>query len=183
MKFKYPKLTLFVIMIILAYLIFRDQRVSDIISNLDLLNKFGSFAAGIFYSFGFTGPFAAGFFLALKPNNIFLTGMLGGLGAMVSDLIIFRFVKVSFADEFRKLKDEKISKSLGKIIKRHLGRKIRKFFLYLFTIILIASPLPDETGITLLAGLTKIKGITIAAIGFVLNTLGILTLLLIGKFA
>ena len=183
MKFKYPRLTLFAVMIIFAYLIFRDPRISEIISHLDLLKSLGSFIAGILYSFGFTGPFAAGFFLALKPDNIWLTCIIGGTGSMVADFLIFKFVKISFKEEFRNLKEEKFSKKLGRAIRKVMGRRVRIFFMYIFTIILIASPLPDETGITILAGLTKIKTKAIMVIGFALNTLGILSILYIGKLA
>jgi len=183
MKFKYPKLCVFVVMIILAYITFRNPVVSGFISHLDLLKKMGSFFAGMFYSFGFTGPFAAGFFLALKPSNIILTGIIGGLGAMFSDLIIFKFVKVSFADEFMKLKEEKIILKLKKFMRKNVPKIIRRSFLYVFAFIFIASPLPDETGVIILAGLTKIKARVIAALGFIFNTIGIILLLLIGKAA
>ena len=45
--------------------------------------------------------------------------------------------------------------------------------------LIIASPLPDEAGIILLAGLTKIKASILAPISLAMNTLGILILLLI----
>jgi len=45
--------------------------------------------------------------------------------------------------------------------------------------ILIASPLPDEAGVIMLAGLTKIKSNVFAILSFSLNTAGILILLLI----
>jgi len=54
---------------------------------------------------------------------------------------------------------------------------LNSFFLYIIAAILIASPLPDEAGITILAGLTKIKAYAVAIISIILNTIGILILL------
>ena len=49
--------------------------------------------------------------------------------------------------------------------------------MYAFVGILIASPLPDEIGVIMLAGLTKINFKILAIISFILNTLGILIIL------
>ena len=46
---------------------------------------------------------------------------------------------------------------------------------------MIASPLPDEFGVTLLTGLTKIKEKSFRYITFILDTIGILILILIGR--
>ena len=51
--------------------------------------------------------------------------------------------------------------------------------MYAFAGILIASPLPDEAGVTMLAGLTKISVKSLALISFILNTLGIIILLIL----
>jgi uncharacterized membrane protein YdjX (TVP38/TMEM64 family) len=49
--------------------------------------------------------------------------------------------------------------------------------MYAFAGILIASPLPDEAGVIMLAGLTKIKTWALAIISIILNTIGILIML------
>jgi len=178
---KYPKLISLVIVVILAYVLFKYTDIGKFISNLSKFNYGGVFIAGMLYTFGFTSPFSAGFFLMFKPGNIFLVGLIGGVGAMISDLLIFRFVKISFAEEFRKLKKEKALRKIGKIMKILINKKIRKLLLYLFAGILIASPLPDEAGITILAGLSQIKQKIIVGVSFILNTIGIILLLMIGR--
>ena len=177
MTFKYPKLAGFGIAVVLAYFIFSNPLVSKSISHLGEIGYFGTLIAGIFYTFGFSSPFSAGFFIDLNPSNILITGIIGGLGAFIGDMLIFRFVKISFKDEFKMLKDEKFIKKTGIIIEKIFGKKAQKFILYPIAAILIASPLPDEAGITLLAGLTRIKLSTIAAISIIFNTIGILILL------
>jgi len=169
MEFRYPKLAGFIIAIIAAYLTFSNPLIRGFISNLGGLSYFGAFIAGIFYTFGFTSPFSAGFFIDLNPSSIWVMGILGGLGALIGDMLIFKFVKESFKEEFERLKKEKII--------RAISGKLDSFILYPIAAILIASPLPDEAGLTILAGLTKIKASAIAIISMIMNTIGILILL------
>jgi len=178
-RFKYPKIFLFIIAIILAYYIFKNPKVDSFISGLGVLNYIGVFIAGMFFAFGFTAPFSVGFFLVLNPENIFLMGVIGGFGAMLSDLLIFRFIQISFKDEFEMLRKEKIVKKTNNLVKKYSGGKIRQYLFYVFAAFIILSPFPDEFGVTILAGLTKIKINVLAIIGFILNTIGIWILLLI----
>ncbi len=179
-RFKYPKIAAFILVIIMAYIIFKNLKVGDFLSNLGGLSSFGIFIAGTLYSFGFTSPFSAGFFLTLNTEHILIAGILGGLGAMFSDLFIFKFVRFSFKNELMLLKEEKIIKKIRKIINKLIHKKVRSVLLVIIAGILIASPLPDETGVIILAGLTKIKEKFMAVIGFTLNTIGIIILLKIG---
>ncbi|MEM2956544.1 MAG: hypothetical protein QW041_03160 [Candidatus Pacearchaeota archaeon] len=169
MIFKYPKLSGFVLAVIIAYVMFSNPNVSKFIANLGELGYLGAFIAGIFYTFGFSSPFSAGFFIDLNPSNVVLAGILGGLGAFSGDMFIFRFAKKYFREEFEMLGKNKIIKSIGK--------RMSNFVLYIFAAILIASPLPDEAGITMLAGISKIKFYLIASMSIIFNTLGIFILL------
>jgi len=178
-KFKYPKIFGLIIAIIFAYLIFSNAFVKDSISGLDDWGYLNAFIAGVFFAFGFTSPLSAGLFITLNPENIWLVGVIGGLGAMLGDLFILQFIRFSFMDEFKKLKKEKISKEIEKSISKTLGNKMKIYLMYAFAGILIASPLPDEAGVIMLAGLTKIKPYILSVISFALNTIGILVLLCI----
>lgn len=178
-KFKYPKLTALVIAIITAYLLFAKTPLGIYVSNLGNLSYFGVFISGIFFSFGFSAPFSAGFFIALKPDNPILFAIIGGLGALISDMFIFSLIKVSFKKEFISLEKTPAMKKIGKLFETSFLKKIKVYLLYAFAGILIASPLPDEIGVIMLSGLTKIKVLNLAIISFVLNTIGILILLFI----
>jgi len=169
MQLKYPKLAGFVLAIILSYVLFSNPSVNQFIQGLGELKIIGAFIAGMFYTFGFSSPFSAGFFIDLNPQSILLTGIAGGIGALIGDIIIFRFAKTYFKAEFKKLKSEKLIKSAGFVL--------NSFFLYIIAAILIASPLPDEAGITIIAGLTKMKEYSLAIISITLNTIGILILI------
>ena len=176
-KFKYPKIILLLITIVLSYFIFRNPFISDYLSHIGTLGYLGVFLGGILFAFGFTAPFSVGLFISLNPSNIWFAGIIGGFGALIADLLIFKFIKFSFKDEFNRLKKTKTLRSIGFLIQRSLGTKIKLYIMYVFAGILIASPLPDEMGVIMLAGLTKINFKILAIISLILNTLGILIVL------
>jgi len=177
MKFKYPKIAGFIVVVALAYIIFSSPSVSAFVSSLNSTGYLGAFIAGMFYTFGFTSPISAGFFIDLNPSSILLAGVLGGIGSLIGDMLIFDFIRFSFMDEFKSLGKEKPIKWVGRLLEKLLGKKIVSYVVYLLAVAFIASPLPDEAGITLLAGFTKIKASAIAVIGIISNTIGIIILL------
>lgn len=175
--FKYPKITLLIISIVIAYYLFSYDSISYYISNLGNWGYLSAFIGGLLFSFGFTTPFAIGIFLNLRPENIFLSAFIGGFGAFLCDMIIFKFIKISFMDEIDNLKKIKRFKSLQKIFRSSLNERVKVYLLYLLAGFFIASPFPDEIGVSILAGLTSIRLKVFAIISFVLNTIGIFILL------
>lgn len=167
--FKYPKIFLLIFSILLAYFIFRNPSVSSYISRLEGLSYLGIFASGMLIAFGFSAAFAVGFFIVSHPQNIFLAAAIGAAGSVISNLLIFKFIRFSFKDEFNGIQNEKSFSDIKRIVKENISIKIRHYILYLFAGILIATPLPDEIGISLLAGLTTIKSKILAIITFVLH--------------
>ena len=180
-KFRYPKIFLLIISIIFAYYLFRNPMIEQYFSHLGDLSYIGIFAAGLLFSFGFTTPIAIGLFLTLNPPNIILASVLGGFGALLSDIFIFKIIKISFLDEFYRLEKTPVIKNINRMLKNSINAKIKNYLLYVFAGFIIASPLPDELGITMLAGLSHIKIQIFIVISFIMNTLGILTMLLLGS--
>jgi hypothetical protein len=176
-KFRYPKIAGLVLAIILAYIVFSNPIVEGFVTHLNSLSYLGLFIAGLLFSFGFTSPFSAGFFITLNPSNVLIAGIIGGAGALIADLVIFGLVRFSFKDEFQRLEKTKLMQKTARLIEKSFGHKIRMYLMYTIAGIFIASPLPDEAGIIMLAGLTKIKVGILAVISFILNTIGILILL------
>lgn len=182
-KFKYPKLTLLIISIILAYFLFTSPYAEGLTSSIENLGYFGVFIIGMLFPFGFTAPFSVGFFVALNPENIILNGAIGALGATISNLLIFSLVRYSFKIELLSLKKRiekiKLVKDTEKEFRADFSKKIRHYLMYAFIGILIASPISDELADTLLAGFTKIKPLFLAIFSFILDLIGIVILLLI----
>ncbi|MFA5930917.1 MAG: hypothetical protein WC821_01240 [archaeon] len=177
--YKYPKLILFLICIVGAYYLFSNDLFSSIISHLGYLNYLGVFICGLLFSFGFTTPFATAILLKLTPENIFIASLIGGCGALIADLIIFKFIKISFEDEFTKLRKERPFLFMRKNISSHLNPKLAHYLTFAFAGILFASPLPDEAAVAVLASLSKINVKALALISFVFNSIGVFILLVI----
>jgi len=174
---RYPKIIILILLIIIAYFVFKQPAVSGFVTNLNSLSYLGIFIAGMLIAFGFSAPFAVGFFITLNPSNIWLVGLIGGIGAATTDLIIFKCIKFSFKDEFDRLKNTKTLKKFNTMINHTCSRKVKLYLMYIFAEILIATPLPDEAGVTIIAGLTKVKQWILAVSSFILHTIAIIIIL------
>ena len=175
---KYPKFLLFFITVMLSYLIFSSSASLPFRNAVISLGYVGTFLAGIFFAYSYTAAPATALFLILaKEQNIFITGLVGGLGALVGDLVIFSFISISFKDEISKLAHEKIVIYLD----QKFPYNIKKYLIPIFAGFIIASPLPDELGIALLAISQHISIKIFALLSFVLNTLGIFAILYVGN--
>ncbi len=140
------------------------------------LGYLGSLLAGIFFAYGFTAAPATAILLLLSTRqSILLTGFIAGFGALVGDLIIFKFIKYSFADEIKKLSREKA------INQFKIPSLFKKYLVPVFAGFIIASPLPDEIGVSLLAVSGSISTKYFSILSFVLNTTGIFVILLLGS--
>lgn len=180
-RFRYHKLLILLLSIAGAYYIFSNGQFDGFLESIRSSWYFGTLLAGMMFSFGFTTPFSVGYFLTLNSPNILVHGIIGGFGALISDLLIFHIVRLSFMDEFEMLENTRPMKFLSRIINRSIGKKIMNYLKFSIAGIIIASPLPDELGITMLAGLTKIRSSVLSLISIVMNTIGIMVILWIGS--
>lgn len=177
-KIKYPKFILLILTFILAYIIFKERNFPQFHNLLLSLSYLGTLLTGIFFSYGFTAAPATAILLILaKEQNIFLTALIAGFGALIGDLIIFKIIRSSFKDEIEKLSKEKIVAKFN----RRIPNIVKKYFLPVTAGFIIASPLPDEIGISLLATSRIISIKRFSLISFLLNTMGILIILIIGS--
>lgn len=179
MHIKYKNLILVFAGVVLAIFIFKFEPIHEFLLHLGNLGYLGAFVAGILFVSTFTVTTGALILVTLAgylhPLEV---ALLAGIGAVVGDIIIFRLVKDDLASE---LKD---------LYKNHLGGKHiskllhTKYFSWTFPVIgaiLIASPLPDELGISLM-GISKMKTYQFVILSFVLNSLGIFLLVSAVRF-
>lgn len=141
------------------------------------LGLFGSFLAGIFFTSAFTAA----------PATVVLGGMaqefpvwgvavFGGLGALLGDSIIFRFVEHRLADDFEYLLRKTDRERFTSIFHRRLFRWPFQFA----GALIVASPLPDELGLAMM-GISKMRTSLFAPLSFFLNSSGILVVGLIAR--
>ena len=180
LKHKYPRLFLLCFSIVFAYVLFSNNVVSSWVLSLENLSYLGILIAGFLFSFGFTAPFAVGFFLVFQPENILLATFIAGVGSVVSDLLIYEGIHSSFSKEFDKLGHSKLFTGIKGILDSNFHKKVRIYLMYSFAGFLIATPLPDEIGVSMIAGLTSMKRWVLAVLSFVLHTLFIYLIIVFG---
>lgn len=167
-------LSLFFLSVILAVVLAKTDAFRELLVSIQSLRFIGSFIAGMFFISVFTVAPASVMLVEIAQNTpIWEVAILGGLGAVVGDYIIFRFIRDTLADEivnfFRKTKLQKV-----------IGVFRLSAFRWLIPLvgaIIVASPLPDELGLTMM-GLSKVNTRVFILISFVLNSLGIFLLVL-----
>src|SRR3989344_8510048 len=150
---KYPKLLALALTFIFAYLALSSAHFELLREYVVSFGYAGTFIAGVMYVFGFTAAPATAILLLLsKTQNIFIAAGIAGFGALLGDLVIYRIIKYSFANELDTFSKEwAVTKIIFLIPDR--------IFIYALPILgalIIASPLPDEIGIALLATSKKV---------------------------
>jgi len=166
---KYKNLTLFFISLLGAYFLSRFETFHTFLLSLGELGYLGAFIAGILFVSTFTVATGAVILLVLaetlSPLEI---GLIAGLGAVVGDFAIFRFIKDSLTEEILP-----IYRLLGGgHITKVLHTKYFSWTLPVIGAVIIASPLPDEVGVSLM-GISKMKTYQFVLLSFILNAIGI----------
>jgi hypothetical protein len=163
---------------LLAWALVRIGAVSNFLTLTQEYKILGSFISGIFFTSAFTiAPASVALGGLASTGPLFLVAFWGALGAVFGDLILFFFIRDVFADDLMKF--------LKKFWKNHVFPSFHLGFLKWFTPFLggliIASPLPDELGLTLM-GLSKTHVAVLIPLSFVFNFIGITALATIIKF-
>ncbi len=169
-RYHYKNLTFLGISIFTAFLLFQMRIFQDFLIHLGNLGYFGAFIGGALFVSTFTVSIGAVILLFLaKTLNPIEIGFIAGAGAVLCDLTIFHFIR---------------NKGLVSEIKHFFhyfgGDKIShlihtKYFSWTLPVIgalIIASPLPDELGVSLM-GISKMKTKNFIMLSFILNSIGI----------
>jgi len=139
-----------VLSIVAAVLILRSQWLYSIIAKLGNLEYAGAFLAGMFFAYGFTtAPAIAVLYMIGANLNPFAVAFLGASGAVLSDFLIFKFMKKEIIGEIKHISNEihyhpHMSKRWMRFIKRISP---------LIGGIIIASPFPDELAAAFLSSI------------------------------
>lgn len=178
MHIRHKNILLLIIGIVVAFFLARYEPFHNFLLGLGNLGYIGAFLGGILYIFSFTA--AAGIVIILvlaeklSPIEI---GLIAGLGSVTGDFIIFRFVKDDLTKEL-----SPIYSSLGG---GHLTKLLRtKYFSWTLPVIgalIIASPFPDEVGVSLM-GISKMKASRFILVSFLLNAIGIFLIISASTF-
>lgn len=169
-------LGIIILSIVIAVILAKTGALAGILTSTQEWTVLGSLVAGIFFVSIFTAaPAGVVLFEIAAANSIWEVALFGGIGALIGDLIIFRFIKDSLSEDIHWLIRKTKQERLTSIFHLNLFRWIVPFI----GALIVASPLPDEIGLAMM-GLSKMKTSVFMPISFTLNFLGILV---IGLFA
>ncbi len=170
--YKYKGLTLIFLSIVLTIFLSKYNFLNELLFNLRHTPFLGSFIAGILYVSASTAAF--GIFMlsdlakTLSPIEI---AIIAGLGGVVADFALFRFFKGDLISEITPI----YNRLGGKHLTRLMYHKYFRWSLPIVGAIIIASPFPDEIGISLM-GLSKIKSYQFVLLSLVLDIGGVFLL-------
>lgn len=165
---KIVALAVFLLGIVTAFLMLQQETTRQFFHGLENDGYLGAFVAGVMYAISFTSPLATVIFTNLSVQvNVILAAVIGGIGALLYDLLVFSFARRNSHSRF-----------VEAIRSRIPGRnRIPSWAPTLAGMVILASPLPDELAAGML-GLSSIPTKRFFLLSFTLNTIGIFILLL-----
>ena len=159
-----------ILSIFAAVVLVETQILTRLLASAQEYKLFGSFFAGLFFTSIFTTTpsiVALGEISQMQP--VLHVAFLGALGALIGDLIIFRFIKDRLSDHLMEMMKHQIAGTKLKF-RHHLT--FFRYVTFFIGALIIASPLPDEIGIGLL-GLSKMNMKWFVPVAFIGNFIGI----------
>lgn len=164
----YPRLTFIAFSFIAAILVFLLIGSDPIHQVIQPLGIGGIFVLGMLYTYSFTAGAATLLLPSFAPElSLPLIAIVGGLGAAFADTTILRLIRSNLKKELDRLGRVRWVRKLTRIpiVRNPWMRNVIGF-------IILASPLPDEIGVALMAT-TDIAEETFQALSFVANCIGI----------
>lgn len=124
-----------------------------------------TFVSGAMYSFSFTAGLSVLLFseMSITKEMLFPLSLIAAAGGLLADLLIFKFIKDVILDE--------LGDHAKKLIARATRKTAPKVALGALGAAIIASPFPDEIGLTFM-GVSKIKFWELVVLTYALDTLG-----------
>ena len=175
-KHHHNNIILLIVSLLSAFIISRLPFFAIIIKDISLLGLFGAFLSGMLFASTFTVA-TGGLLLISLANTLNPFGLVfaSACGAVFADILIFYFVKDNVSAE--------ITPVYEKFLAHHHLKKIlhTRYFSWTLPVlgaIVIASPLPDELGVSLM-GISSMTATKFAMVSFFSHTLGMIFLVLI----
>ena len=163
--------------IIVAYIIVKTGIVHATLATAKQYAILGSFIAGISFASIFTVAPAIVVLAELgRSHPPLLVAAVGAVGAVLGDLVIFRFMRNRVGLHLAFL----FNRSKSRLLKKIFKRRALKVLLPVLGALIIASPLPDELGLAFM-GISNIKTPTFIPLSYGMNFLGILVIAYVAR--
>lgn len=163
--------------VLVAIILAQNQTFKDWLLHLGSLEYIGALLAGMIFVSSFTAAISIVVIGIMAQNiNPVALGLIGGVGAVIGDYLVFKLIRSHLQDELSML----FGKDGTSYVKAVLRSRYIAWMLPLIGIFILASPLPDELGVSLL-GISKISEARFILISYVSNAVGILMIASVAK--
>ena len=163
-------MTAVLISIFVAIFLASSETFKSWLIHLGSLEYIGALIAGSLFVSSFTAAISIVVIAIMTENiNPMALALIGGVGAVMGDYLIFKLVRSHLQDELALL----FGKDGTSYVKHVLKSRYISWTLPIIGAFIIASPLPDELGVSLL-GMSKMSEAKFILISYVSNAAGIL---------
>ncbi len=177
LRYEYKHTSIAVILAILFIALIDTTAVAGLLSLVKQLDYFGAFIVGVLsVSFFTTAPAIVLLIDLANELDPIALAIIGGAGAMIGDWLLMLVFEERVVRELKPL----LRKLHVHEMVARLRYKYTTWILIMAGVIALSTPIPDEIGVALL-GVSRIKQAYVLGICFVLNTLGILVIVLAAR--
>lgn len=165
---KYQNLITLAIGLLFAAFLYQFEAFHEVLLSMSNWGYIGVFLAGMLSVSSFSAATGVVMILVFAERlNPIEIALIAATGSVVGDTIIFRFVKNGLVDEVRPVFDKYGGNKLNAL----LHTKYFSWTLPVLGAMIIASPFPDEVGISLLS-ISKMSNRKFICLSFILNVIG-----------
>ena len=185
-EWKHHNLILLAVSIVIAYYILNFKPILSLIHNLTYLGYAAAFILGMLFTYALTVvPATAVLYNLGQQFNPLFIAFIGAFGSVLSDYLIFRFVRNKLINEIKLLSEEieKLTEPVSDLVftkkariilwKKISHSRVWKTLVPVIAGFIIASPLPDELGVAIF-GAAKFELKKFIILSYFLNFIGIL---------
>lgn len=170
---RYPGLFFMLVSLALGFLLFAYPLTHELLRKLADFGYLGALLGGALFVWSYSVGIGLAILLTLKEElPLVPLAIAGGIGGMLGDLVIFRFVKSTLKRELLDI----AHKLWGKKAVKNVRKGPLKFFLPVIGVIIVLSPFPDELGISLM-GLSRISTIQFILLTATLDSINVYLML------
>lgn len=159
--------------ILLAVFFSQLELFSIFVSTVGRITYLDAFIGGLMFVFTFTIPVGALVLVSAADHlPVIFVALIGGLGAVLGDFLIFRFVRDNLLHEVEPI----CAGPSSGYFKRIFCSRYFRWTMPVLGAIIVALPLPDELGVGLM-GFSQMSSRRFLLITYILDTAGILILI------
>ncbi|MBI2542581.1 MAG: hypothetical protein HYW24_00115 [Candidatus Aenigmarchaeota archaeon] len=184
--FMHQNIIILVLGLVFAYFLAHSGLIYAVTEFLAQFGYLSALLLGFLFSYGaLTAASAVAIFVISKSFNPVLIALIAGLGAMISNFLIYRFIKEDVLEEVKFIFSREMGFDVERFEHRLNQRVYRSKFLQAaipaISGILVSLPLPTEVFVSVLWAIARYDAKKVLFFSFLFSFLGILNIALLSR--